>query len=247
MSSREPHITGAVVEDDSTHHTATSSWKVAVAVAILALAGWGHRVLVAAIDRSLGQVLQPVQPLSSLPFELGDWRGRDVALDERIHRAANFDDDYINRSYVDPRSRATVSVYVGYVGRARALLGHRPDICYAAHGWSEVSQQKILVRAAEATEVPCVLYEFQQSGGDGSRMLVLATYMTNGRYVSDPAEFRSWNARNPGLLGERPAYLARVQLAALSTPDRAADLAALQDLMSAAATPVRALLPYWTD
>jgi hypothetical protein len=169
-----------------------------------------------------------------------------VALDERVFRAANFDDEYVNRSYVDPRFRAPVSVYVGYVGRPRALLGHRPDICYAAHGWSEMSQQKMLVRAADATEVPCVLYEFQQPGGGASRMLVLATYMANGRYASDPAEFRGWNARNPGLLGERPAYLARVQLATLSTPDRPADLAALQDLMSATAGPVRALLPYWT-
>lgn len=223
------------------------SLSVAASLAALVLfgAGWGHRALLARINQALGTMVRPAQPLASLPLELGAWRGRDVPLDRRVEGAANFDDDFLNRVYLRRADGAQVAAFIGYVGRPRAQLGHRPDVCYAAHGWDEVGQERVEIPLAGGETIPGIVYEFRRPNRTGWPMRVLATYVINGRYVKDPDEFARWNTRNPGLLGERPAYLARIQLVLQGTSDAEADLRLLGEFMPLIARPTLALMPYW--
>ncbi len=214
------------------------------AVLVLLVSGWAHRELAARIGASLGHVARLSTPLAELPKRLGDWEGQDVPVDERVLSVANFDDDYVNRVYVNPRLRASVNVFVGYVGRPRAWLGHRPDLCYASQGWDEVAQQKVSVETATGRQVPGVLYEFQHPDALDARMLVLATYLINGRYSQDVAEFRNYNARNPNWSGDRPPYLARIQLSLRANGDRDADLAALRAFAAVVVEPTARMMPY---
>jgi EpsI family protein len=250
MSPRHtPLLAGPLAPTPSADHASVRRWRQALvgAVVVLAAAGWGHRALVARIDASLSQSAALRQPLASLPLQLGDWFGRDVPLDPQVLQAANFDDQYVSRSYASGTSNAAVEVFVGYVGRPRSRLGHRPDVCYAAHGWDQVSQESIRIAAPGGQAVPAILYEFRHPDGFGRRMLVLATNIINGRYVRDPDEFGHYDTRGPNLLGGRPAYVARVQVATPITADRQVAFAALGDLAGRIVEPTAALMPYWNE
>jgi EpsI family protein len=200
--------------------------------------------LAARIGVSLEQVARLNAPLAELPKRLGDWEGQDVPIDERVLNVGSFDDDYVNRVYVNPDLRASVNVFVGYVGRPRAWLGHRPDVCYASQGWDEVAQQKVSVATVTGQQVPSVLYEFQHPHVLDARMLVLATYLINGRYSQDVAEFRNYNARSPNWSADRPPYLARIQVSLRANGDREADLAALRAFAAVVVEPTARMMPY---
>jgi hypothetical protein len=217
----------------------------ALAALILLAGGTANRALLARANAALGVVLQPKRPMASLPLDLGQWHGTDVPLDRNELRVTWFDDDFINRSYIHTESGVRVGAFVGYVGRPRAQFGHRPDICYAAHGWEQYAEETITIAAGAGLAIPCVVYEFRQPNGLARPMLVLGTYLINGRYFEKRDQLRRWQARTPGWLGERPAYLTRIQLASPIGGDRQATLASLVDLAGRLAGPVTEIMPYW--
>lgn len=244
--SRELQPAGMRVDPVSMRRAPSRSWKlVGTAAAVLVAAGWGHRALLARVDSALNQVVGPSRPLATLPLVVGEWVGRDVEVDPRVLKAPHFDDQFVNRTYVSARASKQVEMFVGYVGRPRARLGHRPDICQVAHGLSEVHRTPLDVMAPGGHSVPATLYEFEKPEEPTPRTLVLATYIVNGHYVSDPTEPDRWNARSPLLFGERAAYLMRIQLSISCSADRAADVSALQQLMAGLATSAAAIVPYW--
>jgi exosortase len=215
---------------------------VTAVVAIMVLAGVGHRVLAARIDRALGQSLALRQALSTLPLQLERWQGRDVPLDEQVRRIAG-DDDFLNRQYLDGTSGRTIGLYVGYVGRPRSRLGHRPDVCYPAHGFEETSRQPMSVKSRDGAEVPAVLYEFANPQPGGPRERVLATYVINGQYVTDVTASGGLNGRSVGLGAKRETYVARVQVSIQASGDRAADVALLCEFASLLRGPLAAMMP----
>jgi EpsI family protein len=223
--------------------------RIAVGLSALLLlgTGWGHRWLLARIDGALAEVVRPVRPLASLPLELGEWRGTDVPLDARVLRVAHFDDDYVNRAYYSSRLGRSLGVFIGYIGRPRAMLGHRPDECYAAHGWEQLSQESVATPTLDGRTIPGTLYQFRAPQGGGDTALVLATYVVNGCYVRDPAALQRYNSRSPNLFEAQSSYQARIQVLVHNSGDRAADLAALQDFMTIAQRPVSMLMPYWNE
>jgi hypothetical protein len=221
--------------------------KVAVLLSISALlvTGWGHRALVARIDHALGAEVPPARPLSELPLRLDHWAGRDVPIDPRVLEAAHFDDHYLNRIYRNDTGQKEAGVFLGYVGRPRTTLGHRPDICMAAHGWEQTAQTALELKGADGDAIPAVLYEFRRPDGLGPPLLILATHVINGRFVKDPAEFSRYNGRGANLFGERPGYLARLQVSIVQAGSRDSDIAALRDITAAFAVPLKSILPYW--
>lgn len=223
-----------------------SSQAIAVACAtcILLTFGLAHRRLNAMIGRAVGEVTPLTRPLASLPMHFGRWRGSDRPLDPNVLRTANFDDEYLNREYERAPDGVRVSVFVGYVGRPRSKLGHRPDICFATHGWNKTFEEPLRLRLASGRSVMGVLYAFRSPGLDSSRALVLSTYVVNGRFTASVDDLNSYNSRNPGLFGERPAYVTRLQIGITPTRDRSADVAALVDLASQAADSLTGILPY---
>ena len=89
---------------------------------------------------------------------------------------------YENRS--EARS---VSLYAGFEGRARARLGHRPDLCYPTHGFEKLSQEMVELTGPQGTRIPEMLDKFRPPEPGGACELVLAAYIVNGAYLSDVA------------------------------------------------------------
>jgi hypothetical protein len=214
-----------------------------VALAVLISAGWAYRLLAQGIAATSGQPLATACPLASLPMRIGEWQGQDVPLDENMRQIAA-EDDYVNRQYTNARLGRAVRLYVGYIGRPRSWLGHRPDLCYPAHGWKRISEEKFVVETEARGEVPGLLYEFRAPEAGGARELVLATYLVNGVYSNDSASFADVNRRAANLAGNSGAYVARIQIALNACGDRKGDLTVLSDFASALVEPIATLMPY---
>jgi hypothetical protein len=221
------------------HH---NSAGMIVALAVLVFAGVGHRLLARRIDSLLSEYLQPKQPLAALPFQLASWTGRDIPLDEQTRRMAG-DDDFLNREYVDAITGRSVSLCVGYIGRPRSRLGHRPDVCYPAHGYRQVSCQTVEIRIGQKEPVPALLYRYTSQILGNPSEIVLATYVINGHWVTDTALAGDYNTRGPALFARQVAFVARVQLSMRSTGDDNADTTAATALAYQLIEQIKVLLP----
>ncbi|QEH31700.1 hypothetical protein OJF2_01650 [Aquisphaera giovannonii] len=80
------------------------------------------------------------RPLSSLPMELGDWVGRDEAVEPSIVERAQTT-EYLNRVY-ESRTRPglRLTLWVNYSEKGTNLR-HTPEICLPSGGWEKVESQ----------------------------------------------------------------------------------------------------------
>jgi hypothetical protein len=211
---------------------------------LLIAVGIGHRLLLTGIERSLTHSLALRAPLESIPLELPGWVGWQAPIDPRVRQVDGFEHDFINRHYREADGGRTVSVFIGYQGRPRSVFGHRAEVCYATHGWKELSDEPVEVRMPAGGPLPARIYEFESPRPDGGRMLVLSAYVVNGRFTNDSSALAGYNQRTPGLLGGRQAYAARVQLAMPVGVDRADDVRVLENLLTRLSEPLTLVLPY---
>lgn len=219
----------------------------AIASLVLLAGGWLHRDLHARVEQALGRVATLREPLDALPVEIGEWRSEDVPLDPRVLEVAHFDDAWVSRIYRRPRDGAAVTLFIGYVGRARARLGHRPDVCMVAHGWEQRLARAVHVPTA-AGDAPATLMEFSPPRDFGNPMTVMAAYLVNGRYLKSESALKGWNSRAPDLSGSSAAsYICRTQAAVTGTGDLQQDQATLSELLGQVLPKVAGMMPYWND
>lgn len=224
-----------------------SELAVGMAAALLLGGGVGYRALARQIDAALARSMKPAEPLDLLPERLGEWQGTDVPLADGVRRVPGFDDFFINRRYVEPRGRQSVGLFIGYTGRPRTRLGHRPDVCYAAHGWEQVSSRPIAVTTADGHSVPTVLYRFRSPDFLKPGQLVLATYLVSGTYCTDPVAYNRGAVRDPKLFSARSPYLARIQISLVESSDSQRDVSELKRFASLVIGPVTRMMPYWLE
>ena len=211
-------------------------------VAVLAVAGLAHRSLMAQIAGATGEPLKLAQPLATLPMRLGPWQGQDAPVDPEVRRIAG-EDDFLNRQYENGQARRSVGLYVGYIGRPRSRMGHRPDVCYITHGYEQISEEPLTVTIAGGQAIPALLYEFRSPEIAGPRQLVLTFYSINGDYVNSVAQANGYNVRRTGPGGKRSSYVARFQIAMQASGDRANDLAVMSSFASDVIEPLAAMMP----
>ncbi len=83
-----------------------------------------------------------VRPLATFPWELGPWRGRDLATNPRFL----YGDDHLSRVYGRRDRQQTFQLWMAYsaVGEDR---GHHPEVCMMAAGLAEDPAGRALVPA----------------------------------------------------------------------------------------------------
>lgn len=108
---------------------------VVLALVLLAFAGVTNRWVRASRAGSALTLTPLVRPLAEIPMNLGSYSARDVPLRDDVLQVAGVD-EYIQREYVDVDGGRRLVVYVGYWGRENTGLGHGPEVCYPAGGWS---------------------------------------------------------------------------------------------------------------
>lgn len=122
--------------------------------------------------------------LSGLPLQIGEWQGRDAALDDRVVRMLGVD-DLTNRTY----SRATdaVGLYIGfYQSQREGSAIHSPMNCLPGSGWNPLSRTRINipVRGTEMAEPRNIEVNRITIAKGLDRQVVLYWYQSHGRIVA---------------------------------------------------------------
>ena len=154
-------------------------------------------------------------PLAELPTVIGSFVfDRDLPIDKTILDVANVD-AFVHRNYVDRTDRKHIALYVGYWGRVNVGMGHGPDVCYAAVGWTpEAEPQKHVIQFSTANgpgAATFALHRFSRTDHESiERLAVAFSAVVDGRFQSSSrGEF--WH-KPPRLQSQDcPPFLAHVQ------------------------------------
>jgi len=202
------------------------SWL--AAVLSLLLAGAFYRSEARRLESISSTPVRLPSPLSTLPMLIGDWKGRDIAIPELVQKAV-VNDDFMCRLYVDRLTGQWAQIYVGFSGRPRTMIGHKPTVCYVSAGWIWDSSERSQIRCRDGSVVPCLIHRFHRPDFSGVELTVLNFYVINGQISCDEGAFSGINWRTPNIAGNCARYVAQVQISsALETFALAAggDLAA---------------------
>ena len=206
-------------------------WMVWIlSVLLLISAGIAYRVPAQRIRR-LGEdpIALPV-PLSEFPTKVGDWAGSDTGIraTTKEYMQDNFADDFFSRRYVSSAAKGWVDVYVVYCSsRPGGILGHRPGVCYPAHGWQHEGTETIQFTSANGRVIDYLLHRFYKAPPEYDRMIVLSFYVVNGRVTASERDFSGPLGRRPNIARDPSRYVAQVQIS--STVQKSVE-AALEDM-----------------
>jgi EpsI family protein len=125
------------------------------------------------------------ESLSGLPMQIGEWRGSDVPLDDRVLSILGVD-DYLSRAYVS--KTANLGIYVGfYQTQRQGSAIHSPMNCLPGAGWNPVNREYINVPLSSSgplsdhqIRINRILIE---KGLD--KAVVLYWYQAHGRVVAN--------------------------------------------------------------
>ncbi|MBN2560140.1 MAG: EpsI family protein [Phycisphaerae bacterium] len=212
----------------------------AVVLATTLLIGGGivYRVVASRYARSVDSEPLPPGTLAQLPFEIQDWRGRDVPLEEAVIRATDTD-QHLNRIYTRDTHREAVSVFVAYGVRLRDLMPHRPEVCYPGTGWTFQDSRDVDLRLDDGSTLPCRILHFNRGGLMNQHVTVLNYYVVDGVFSPDVELLRSRIWKPSG----GADYVAQVQITCASDAFGPLTDEAVRAFGSASAIPIRCLFP----
>lgn len=190
---------------------------VLAAVALFIAGGMSYRASATRLNGVGDSVPLPRGTLASIPLQIGEWRGEDVALDEEIITRTDTD-DHVNRIYTRRGGHEGVAVFVAYGVRMRDLMPHRPEVCYPGAGWVADGTQQASPPDTRGVEIPCQIHHFRRGGFDGRTVTVLNYYIVDGQRHADVAVLRALGAKGPSSV----RYVARVQVTSLKDFTRSA-------------------------
>jgi EpsI family protein len=135
---------------------------------------------------SHAEVIPARDPLSKMPMQLDDWRGRrEPDFSEEIVKILGVD-DYIVRSYT--RQDSALGLYVGYhTSQREGDTIHSPLNCLPGAGWQPLEQGRITIPVRQSVTSPAVS-EIEVNrvviGKGLDRQLVLYWYQSHRRVVA---------------------------------------------------------------
>jgi len=195
---------------------------------------------IARVSRS--EPVPPREPLASMPWTIGEWKGRDGgAFDERILRVLAVD-DYLNRVYGAGSER--VGLYVGYYRSQReGDTIHSPLNCLPGAGWEPVKKERVALSVGPAGPVTVNQFTIEK-GLD--REIVLYWYQSHGRIVASEYWGRAYMVLDALRLNRTDGALVRV-IAPVNDRDSDGEAAAQQSARRFASSILPTLSRYLPD
>jgi hypothetical protein len=182
-----------------------------IAVIVILSGGTAYRITSDSLARIAQTRIVLEQSLSSFPFRITDWNGKDAPIPINIQRVAGTD-DFLSRFYINETAKEWFNLYVAYTARPRTMLGHRPEICYPANGWVREYTDKIEIITKNGRRIPCLLHLFHKPGQEREERFVLNYYVVNGRLTDDESVFYGLGWRTPNIAGDSARYVAQIQI-----------------------------------
>lgn len=205
-----------------------------VAVMLLLGARLGYGWLDSHYDQAFHSVAILPGSLERLPLAIGQWRGRSEAVPQALITATDTD-AHVSRTYQSAGGLGTVSLWIGYGGRFRDLMPHRPEICYPASGYVLEGERRDEIQTPEGVLLPCRILRFARGGANPQRIAVLNYYLVDGEYSPDVSLLRSKAVQLRG--GGR--YMAQVQVSCILDPLSDAPDAPVRLFAAVSAGPIR--------
>jgi hypothetical protein len=189
-----------------------------LAVVLLVLSGITYRLLASHLHvLSVNPVSLPV-PLSNFPKQIGNWKSKDLAIPNttKEYMEKNFADDFLSRRYINTQTHAWADVYIVYCSsRPGGVLGHRPRVCYPAHGWEHESTEISKFNSQAGRQISCLLHRFHRSVPTYNQTVILNFYILDGRLTLDEDDFSGPFGRSPNVSGDPARYVAQIQISSV--------------------------------
>ncbi|HVJ81674.1 MAG TPA: EpsI family protein [Planctomycetia bacterium] len=114
--------------------------RLVIALSLFAVGAGGKLVLARQVaDLRSTETPKLERPLAEFPMTLGDWRGTDLATDQKLIRDIKID-DYLERRYRHPSGEELV-LWFSYSRKSMDQY-HHPTVCMPGNGWQEVESQR---------------------------------------------------------------------------------------------------------
>lgn len=157
----------------------------------------------------------PIAPnaLDGFPMQISDWQGQDIPVDEGVVNRTGTD-AHIHRQYSRRSGLESISLYIACGVRIDQVMGHLPEGCYRAAGWTLVDCRSMELAGTHGGRLPCIVFEAVRGGLDTRKIVVLHYFVVDGQYRNDisPLQSRVWR------VFAMASYVAQVQIVASSEP-----------------------------
>jgi EpsI family protein len=124
------------------------------------------------------------EPFSHLPMQIGNWKGQDVGLDERVLNVLGVD-DYVSRVYA--ANSMSIGLYAGfYKSQRQGATIHSPLNCLPGAGWNPVDRTRVNISVpteGSAVNSPILVNRILIEKGT-DRQIAFYWYQAHGRVVA---------------------------------------------------------------
>jgi hypothetical protein len=186
---------------------------------LLIAAGVTYRVIESGLPNIRANPIILPKPLSKIPMNIGLWSGEDVnlATTTQEYIKSNFGDDYVSRRYTNTADGSRADLYVVYCSSyPGGLLGHRPNVCFPAHGYLQDGTTRAQIETRSGQAIECLSQQFHTPGSEYQRVSVLSFYVLDGQPTADERDFSGILDRRPNISGNPARYVAQVQISSVS-------------------------------
>ena len=186
-----------------------------LAFLLLIASGIIYRLVASHLKLSVKAPINLPVPLDSFPTRIGNWTGTDLGIPAttREYMERHFADDFLSRRYINSARNIWVDVYIVYCSsRPGGILGHRPRVCYPAHGWILDSTERSQFTSRAGQQIDCLLHRFHKPAPTHGQTVVLNFYILNGQITADENDFSGPFGRRPNLARDPARYVAQVQI-----------------------------------
>jgi len=215
-----------------------SNWI--LAVVLLVASGVVYRILAPRWQGTGQRTIKLPIPLGQFPLTVGNWVGSQMTIEATTqeYMRKNFADDFFSHHYTHQKVGAWVDVYVVYcASRPAGIMGHRPGVCYPAHGWILDSTDTTEFVSLLGNKIPCLIQRFHKPVPNYQEALALSFYVVNGQIAINEKAFSGLMGRNPNISGDPAKYVAQVQISSVYE----------DSILRAAADMVDVILDYLPD
>jgi EpsI family protein len=158
--------------------------------------------------RGTAEVIVHRPQLSSLPLNIGPWRGRDLRIDADVLEVLG-QGDFLFRTYVlDVKKVVPVQAFIAYFASQRVGdTMHSPRNCLPGSGWEPTEASYISLRTPGGRSFAVNRYIVQKGN---EKQLVLYWYQAHGRIVASEYWAKYYLVRDALRLNRSDGALVRI-------------------------------------
>jgi exosortase D (VPLPA-CTERM-specific) len=158
--------------------------------------------------RSRGEYVPTPTPLSSLPIQIDNWTGTDIALDQETRHILG-PGNFLVRDYENAiQPQPWINLYIAYFPTQRAGdTIHSPQQCLPGAGWVPTSRDRVQITGPNGSQFAVNRYVVANSG---DRLLVLYWFQAHGRAVASEYWAKYYLISDSILMNRSDGALARL-------------------------------------